>query len=158
MSAFDDLQRLRPNTLAFAIAAFLSVVAPGVLVLHLFRPDLIASLDALKLILFCAALTMPVVIVNFFSIVVVRFLFPAPTDSQPASDADRAEALIIAMCLAFIVFYAALLIAYLAQLQFKMFLLSGAAVQVLVFVVNYLVARAEAGHRPLTTRSRADAP
>jgi hypothetical protein len=141
MPSVNELKRLTGNDIAFIIAALLSVIGPGLLLLMLFRPEAIIQLDGFKLTLVTTSLTLPVVALNFTFLAGTHPHLTLSAQPGVPSEADRAEALINAMALTFLVFYPALATGYLAALAFKWFLLVLAGIQIAVFVVLYIVAR-----------------
>ncbi len=64
MTLVGDLKALRGKDALFSIGGFLATMAPGFLTVFYFRPDLIASYDAFKLVLLSLSLTVPVLAVN----------------------------------------------------------------------------------------------
>src|ERR1051326_4936000 len=60
MSLVEELKSADGFDFAVALVCFLGVLAPGFLTLFLFRPELVITLDTLKVLLFSASLTLPV--------------------------------------------------------------------------------------------------
>ena len=116
-----EIKALTYNQTTGAIMAFLSVVSPGVLLIYLYNPELFASLETLKLILFSVSLSLPIV---FLNIPVAEI---ANTD-----DNNIFEKLSLAFFLSIIIFYTAILIAYAFSLIFSDFLITLVITQALI--------------------------
>jgi arginine exporter protein ArgO len=129
MSIFEEIQKLNRSHIVFAAWAFLSVVAPGFLTIYLYKPLLVGSLDTLKLIVFSAALTLPILILNFYVVIGV----------PPSENEDhQVSSFIFAMAITFAVFYLSLSISYFALLTFKSYVVLLAVIQVLLFVSMWI--------------------
>jgi hypothetical protein len=129
MSIIDEARKLDRNHIVFAVGAFISVIAPGFLTIYLYKPVLVGSLDTFKLLVFSAALTLPVVILNHF----------AATQLPPSKEKDHfVSSFILAMVMTCVVFYLALIISYFALLTFKSYIVTVAALQVLLFLSMFL--------------------
>jgi hypothetical protein len=125
MSIIEEFRKLDRGHIVFVVGGFISVVAPGFLTIYLFKPDLVGSLDTFKLLVFSAALTLPVVILNHF----------AAVQLPPSKRLDhQVSSLILAMAMTCAVFYLALVISYFALLTFKLFVATVVVLQVLLFL------------------------
>jgi hypothetical protein len=129
MSIIDEARKLDRSHIVFVVGAFISVVAPGFLTIYLYKPALVGSLDTFKLLVFSAALTLPIVILNYF----------AAVQLSPSKDKDhQVSSLILAMAMTCVVFYLALIISYFALLTFKSYIATVTALQVLLFLSMFL--------------------
>ena len=88
---------------------FLGVVAPGFLVIYHYHPDFIEKYDIVKLSIFSAALTMPVLFANFIITVITH-----PKKVEP----DISDILALSAIGAASMLYCGLLVAYLFHLSF----------------------------------------
>ena len=61
---FDQLKDLKWSQALLVIFGFLGLLAPGFLIIFLYKPELVIALDATKLILFSLALSGPVFAIN----------------------------------------------------------------------------------------------
>jgi hypothetical protein len=102
------------------------VVAPGFLVLFQFKPNLVISLDTVKLLVFSYALSLPV----FFCKIVMMFFF---------SHKDIKEDLACASAMANTVFvqYPALILAYFGGLSFKGYLIALSMCQIWILLSEW---------------------
>ncbi|TOF33627.1 hypothetical protein CGJ24_22930 [Vibrio parahaemolyticus] len=66
MSLVSDVKSLNEHQVVTFFVLFLSLVAPGMLIVYLFLPDKFESLDTLKLILFSVSLSIPLYSLNIF--------------------------------------------------------------------------------------------
>ena len=96
-------------------------VCPGFLTLFLFKPELVTSLETIKILLFSISLSLPVVFVNLPVAIYVS-----------EDEDDKYHPILISLLLSSKVFYPSLLISYLLDYQFKLFLMTIAIVQLLV--------------------------
>ena len=148
MSIAEDLKKVSANEIAFAITGFLSSVAPGFLILYLFKPSLVVSLDSFKLVLFALALTLPVISINFLAIAAAHPFLTKGAQSQIPNDSDRGQALINAMSASIFVLYPSIGLVFGFGLSFKTFLLIIAAMQFLMLMLLYAVFRAAKKRNP----------
>jgi hypothetical protein len=65
MSWLSDIRALKGSEFYIALGIVVAVIGPGFLVLLLYRPDLLISLDILKLIVLSAGGTLPFLVLNF---------------------------------------------------------------------------------------------
>ena len=73
MSVISDITGLNRKTVLSASLFFVGLVAPGLLTLYVFRPDLFESLQTSKLLLLSISITAPGLFVPFFiSVIYVR--------------------------------------------------------------------------------------
>ena len=59
MTILKDIKNLKVNTVVSLSILFLSIVAPGSLILFIYKPELVQNLDALKLVILSSAMTAP---------------------------------------------------------------------------------------------------
>jgi len=108
---FEDLKNLNRNQTLTTIFGFLGVLAPGFLIIYLYKPDLFLSLDTIKLLIFAVSLSGPIFVINMI------FLMNTPPDTK-----NQYVSAIIGLFLAAIILYFGILAAYLFTLSFKVFL------------------------------------
>ena len=109
MAVLDDIRRLTVWDLTSLLGAFLATIAPGLLIVYVFAPELMLQLDTLKLFVFSAALTLPAIAVNAFVIAVVCPF----TRSIGTGEGTRKHVYFWQATWAFLTLYSALLVAYL---------------------------------------------
>lgn len=129
MSLVDEARKLKQNDIVLAVGIFISVIAPGFLTIYRYKPALVGSLDTFKLLIFSAALTLPMVIVSHFATSVLA--------GEKNKD-EHAAIFATAMAMTCLVLYLALLVSYFASLTFKWYLVSAVGFQVLLFLVLYI--------------------
>lgn len=115
MPSVDELRNLKPWELTRAVAAFLAIIAPGILILYLYKPGLVTELESAKLLMFSAALTLPLVALN-----ALLFLFIG-IFTGGLRDANRGEVWFWQAVWAISVLYGAILVAYLCAFTFRSF-------------------------------------
>ena len=64
MGMFQDLAQLKWTRLLFYFIVVLTILAPGILIIFYFRPELFEELDAVKICLLAMGITTPVVAIN----------------------------------------------------------------------------------------------
>lgn len=116
MSTIDELRKLKPMHVASWLALFLAIIAPGFLTIFLYRPELVSGLDTLKLLVFSASLTLPILL---FNVVGAFAVLEARNESV-----DQEVLITLTILLTCLSQYLALLIAYLVGLSFKGYLLA----------------------------------
>lgn len=109
----DQIKRLKSKDVAFVIGLFIAVLAPGFLTLYLFQPEAIAGYDTIKVIIFSAALTLPVFSFN---------LLVTGIASTESLHEDQFGPWIMSSLLTTLTFYPALLASYIYNLRFIAFL------------------------------------
>lgn len=70
MELIGDLKTLKDKAVVLGIFAVVFIILPGIAGIYLFKPELISSLDWVKLVLLSAALTAPLVVINSMAITV----------------------------------------------------------------------------------------
>lgn len=137
MVNIEELRTLKPWELTKAVEAFLVTVAPGVLILYLYRPALVTELASLKLIVFSASLTLPLVAINTFLFVVIDSVTMKRLKNVYP---DAFWSGLAVWCST--VLYSTTLVAYLCALPFKNFLITLAIINFVVGVPSmYLTTR-----------------
>jgi hypothetical protein len=69
VTLLNEIRGLTVWDVTSLLGAFLATIAPGVLILYVFAPELVLQLATLKLFVFSAALTLPVIAINAFVVV-----------------------------------------------------------------------------------------
>jgi hypothetical protein len=73
-----ELKSLKAVYFLWVVLTFLAVIGPGFLILFQFKPQIVASYDIVKLLVFASALTMPLLFINALIIVFVNPRAEAP--------------------------------------------------------------------------------
>src|SRR3990172_5327992 len=124
-------------SLTSLLGAFLATIAPGVLILYVFAPALVLQLDTLKLFVFSAALTSPVIAVTAFVVAVVGPF----TGSIGSGEGTRKHVYFWQATWDFLTLYSALLAAYLCELSALSFIGTAAALDVVFGVIILWIMR-----------------
>jgi Na+-driven multidrug efflux pump len=119
-----DLKTLSWKQSIGGLFGFVGTVAPGFLLLYLFKPELISSLETIKVIIFSLALSVPIVLVNLPIAIYLS-----------GEHEDKYLPILFAMMLSSTVFYFALITTYLFNFNFKEFLIAVLVLQFLVSIV-----------------------
>ena len=128
----EQIKTLTIDQIVGGIFALVGALCPGFLIVYVFKPELISSLETIKLIIFSISLTLPIIILNIAII--------ARLESQNSQDEDY-EIVGKSLLLSSILFYPVLLLAYLMSLNFKFFLLSLVLSQILIVMIVYFIYR-----------------
>lgn len=137
MGFFSDLRKLDGEAAVAYVAILLATIFPGLLALQLFRPDLVASLETVKLVLLAAALGLPVYAVNVFAATPFAQQFAGTTQ-----DKDQLETVSgIGAVTGAIVYHASLLVAYLGNFSFRWFLLVLLVAHIMVWTMVVIGAK-----------------
>jgi len=142
MSLISDIRKLKGDDITMGILGFLGVVAPGFLTIYHFHPELIEKYDALKIIIFSASLTVPVLFLNSMIVVI----------SSPGKLSHR-DSLIQSALGTVIVLYGALFWAYVVKRSFFSMLCYVAFAELAYLIFVRHVERAE-----LNKSSKAEEP
>ena len=108
------------------VFCFLGAIAPGFMILYLYKPELIESLETIKLVIFSLSISLPLFFTNMFGLSAI--------DKELEKKKSSFEFAAIAMFLCFATSYPAILYAYLNKLSFEAFLVSILISQVVVWV------------------------
>jgi hypothetical protein len=135
MSVVDEFRKLTRSDILLSVGLFVSVIAPGFLTIFLYKPELVASLETFKLVVFSGALGLPVVVVNHLVV------------SQTQRFKNNSAAVGFAMFLTYIVFYSALLVSYFWNFSFRWYLGILMAIQML-FVGIIVIGDKNAANKP----------
>jgi hypothetical protein len=109
----NDIKNITWFQSLITLTCFLGGICPGFLIIFLYKPELISSLDSLKLWLFSISLCLPVVLINYG----VLGIF---ADDR----VDRTEGLVASLIITALVLYAGVLVGYLFDFSFKEFLIA----------------------------------
>ena len=107
---FKELTELGAKHYAVAISTILALIGPGLLCIYHYRPDIIYSIDAIKLVLLSAGLALPVCCVNF-----------CVAGITSTKQRDPAIVWLSSASIAAANLYFALYIAYLKSMPFRIF-------------------------------------
>lgn len=124
----EEIKSLSWNQTLGAIFAFLGLIAPGFLLLYLFKPELISSLETIKVLLFSLSLCMPLFVFNL----AIAFTI------EKHGEEDPFHVSAIALYMSSVAAYVAILFSYLANLTFKQFLLAILATEIIVLIAAFL--------------------
>ncbi|RAH18108.1 hypothetical protein DOT36_20610 [Vibrio vulnificus] len=116
MTLVSDLKSVDGLFTTTLLVMFLSLIAPGVLIIYLFLPDLFLKLDGLKFILFATSLALPVFVLN-------SIFVPATFTDAEREEVDFQQVGVLGGILSSLVLYSCLIVAYVAKLSFDKFLL-----------------------------------
>jgi hypothetical protein len=132
----NEIKTLNWNQTLGVIFVFLGTISPGFLIIYLFKPELISSLDSIKIILFSLSISLPIVVVNMSVCIFGSF------DEEENSKFVGA---ILALFLTAAALYPSILISYIYGFSFKDFLKTVLVIQIFlilfVFVDNKLEKR-----------------
>lgn len=132
MSYIQDIRSLEHHHVLLGGLFFAATFAPGFLILFHFKPDLVESYDFFKLALFSLSLTLPFVLAH-------SFLISAIGAADESDEYDHLAAIACACVCSVIILFSSLLIAYLYDATFKIFLLL-VAVLTMFACVGYFAA------------------
>ncbi len=127
---FDQIKKLAWFDLLMGLFGLLGAIAPGFLVLYIYKPSLIMSLETTKLLIFSLALSLPVVVFNL--------LVSASSIGSVKEDQKNLAKGLVSLFLTFVVFYSAILAAYIFSINFKLFLVVIVVTQLLVTLFLFL--------------------
>jgi hypothetical protein len=139
MPVLDDLKQLKHTDFVIATVTFISIVAPGILILQMFKPTLFAALDTIKVIFLAISFTLPIVAVNFFGIGYAGHL-KRVRQREPLNDSHGLISF-FAMLATFSIFYSAIALAYFCGLSFKNFVEVVCVIQAVAIFLEYLAIR-----------------
>ncbi|MGO2147280.1 hypothetical protein [Halomonas sp.] len=127
---FDQLKDLKWSQALLVIFGFLGLLAPGFLIIFLYKPELVIALDATKLILFSLALSGPVFAIN---LVFVR------STSKSEETMRGLVSSVVALLLTTTVLYVSLFLTYFLKLQFLSMVLLAGAIQlcIILAIITY---------------------
>lgn len=125
MNIADELKSLEPSHVVSIVFSFSAIIAPGYLIIYLFKPQLIASLDVFKLLVFSMSLTLPMLALNYY----VQQIVLAEIDPGPKNR------LSLALMLAMVVIYPQVLMAYIQHLSFRAFLYRVISAEIFAIIV-----------------------
>ena len=135
VTIIEEVKKLRAWEISATLAWFLVTIAPGFLILYRFQAGLVKELDTVKVLIFSAALTLPVVAVNALLLAVIGPF------TGGLKGANRNEIFFWLTVWAFFVLYGSLLVAYFAGLSFRQFLGVVGGLDVVAAIVVFYVMR-----------------
>lgn len=142
MSLVDEMRKLDKFHVFMGLVLFASVIAPGFIVIGMFRPALLVSLDCIKLLLLASSFSVPVLLLN--GLVLIPMV--APASAVP----DHADVFKWAAIVSAAEQYALLYVTYLLHLQFRTLtvLLAIATCVGLLLSMRYAEGKARKGRTP----------
>lgn len=129
MSFIEEVKKLEGLDVSLYLGAFLATVAPGFLLLLLYRPGLIEALDTVKLIILSASIGLPLFTLNAF----IAIIFTKKGEAPDFHEAGLESGIITS-----IAFYVALLAAYYTAVSLKLFIPMLALIN-FIFYISILV-------------------
>lgn len=139
MSGLNDLKQLTHKDFVVATMLFLSIVAPGILILQMFKPNLFATLDTIKVIFLAISITLPILAINFFGIGYAGHI--KRVRQRESLNEGYIRASFLAMLATIGVLYAAILIAYVCDFPFNHFVLVACIAQAIALLLEYIAIR-----------------
>ena len=130
MSIIEDIRKIEAHYFGVYVLLFLSIFAPGFLLLYIYKPELLASLGTVKILIFSASLSLPIAAIN-------TFLVPI---SEPNEGSKFEDSLLLGALYSFIGLYAVIFISYLFSLSFKQFVI-GIAIFEFILLIGVLIVR-----------------
>jgi hypothetical protein len=128
----EAMRQIKPHEIMRSILVFLSTVAPGVLVIFYYKPELIHELDVLKLIVLSAAITLPLIVVNSM---IITFLY----QGEGTLPAKLGAILFDAMLTSFFFLYFILFISWFQSLSFKIFVMLAVILELALLIVCFRI-------------------
>jgi hypothetical protein len=132
VSLVSEIKNIDGHFTSTLFILFLSIVAPGVLTIYLYLPELFIKLDSLKFVLFAISLSLPVFVLNG---VIVRIC----EDYEDELDFQLTG--ISAGIMSSVIMFSSLAISYVFVLNFYNFLKIVFAFEVLFFIVSLFIYR-----------------
>ena len=130
MNPIQSITEVKIEHFAAYSILFLSVIAPGLLVLYLFKFHFFLELDSFKLLLLSIAFSLPIPTINtVFSGLVAK---EAP---------DLEEHVFSNVAISFVGMYLAILISYIFSLNFKEFLICISSLECLFIIIIFATER-----------------
>jgi hypothetical protein len=144
MSVFSDLlesRKLEYKHIWLFISAFLGTIAPGMLIIFHFKPEIMEKYDILKVVCLSLALTLPILIVNSFNCALLYHNIPddsenRTTDTQKAETQKNSDITRTALLLNAIVIYLPFVICYFGSLRFKILVIMILVLEMFIFLVG----------------------
>ncbi|MGO4096468.1 hypothetical protein AB2327_18035, partial [Vibrio cholerae] len=115
MTLISDLKNVDGFFTTTLLVLFLSLIAPGVLIIYLFLPELFVKIDVFKLVLLSVSLALPTFILN-------GALAPLVLDLKSDGTVDFQMVSILSGIFSSILLYSCLVISYAERLEFSGFL------------------------------------
>ena len=120
----NEIKTLTQKQILGILFGFVGVVSPGLLIMFLYKPELVSSLETIKLIIFSISLSLPVVIIN---------MIPS---SYVSNEKDTfSDDILIALFLSAVALYPSILISYIYNFSFTKFLFALLIMQAALIVL-----------------------
>jgi|GEM_PF-1926955 len=118
----ESVKKLAVTDILVIVYVFLATLAPGLLILYLYKPEYIEKLESIKLVLFSFCLTSPVLL---FNTLIVAMLSPKQLYSPPTLEEERKDyylgQFIGGSAFTMFIFFVLLILAYYRNFSFKWF-------------------------------------
>lgn len=132
MSIIEEAKKLEAFDVTFYLCVFLATLAPGFLTIYLFKPELISSLDTAKLIIFSTSIALPAYSVNYIIMLI---------NTEGTQNAEPKIIGLMAGSVTSASFYSALLLAYFAVLNFKIFIALFLATTIAAYIILFATSK-----------------
>lgn len=137
MTVLDEIRKLKVWDVTVLLGAFLAIIAPGMLIVYIFAPELVLQLETLKLFVFSSALTLPVIAVNAFVLAMVGRV----TGSIGSGEGTGKHVYFWQVTWAFLTLYSTLLVGYLRNLSVSSFIGTAIVLDVMFGVIVLWIMR-----------------
>ncbi|MBN1671174.1 MAG: hypothetical protein JXR37_09090 [Kiritimatiellae bacterium] len=131
MGWLEEIKKMDRLDVLVVVLSFFAIVGPGLLLLYHFKPELVKESSALKLVFLSISFTLPICLINMFVPPQRLFCYPDAPGVRP----------VILCASTGIIYYLALLVAYLFGLRFKVFLGILAGLETLFLVISFWTAK-----------------
>ena len=136
MWSLSEIRKIKADEYALIYGFVFSIAIPGLLAVYLHREDLFITLEIYKLLLLSAAFTIPIILLNS----IVLFVSELDNDSND-------NLLIDSMAISCLIFYPALLISFIFDIDYKGHIGIAVLCQVVVLYLIYIMRKHE-GNAP----------
>lgn len=125
MSLVEEVKKLEGLDVSLYIGAFLATVAPGFLLLLLYKPMLVESLDTVKLIILSASIGLPLFTFNAF----ISIMLTKKGENPNFQEAGLESGILTSLS-----FYISLLVAYYTATTLKTFIPMIIIINIILFI------------------------
>lgn len=132
MSLVEEIKKLEGLDVGLYLGAFLATIGPGFLLIFMYKPELIESLDTVKVILFSASIGFPLFALNAFITLVL---------SKKNEEIDFHDAGLTSGTITSIAFYTTLLTAYYLSPSTKEFIPTLLAINFMAYTFTFFAFR-----------------
>lgn len=122
MTFIEDFKQLNVTTAVLITVFFTAFIGPGFLTIYNFKPDLIVSLDAIKLIIFSISITIPGFFLLFFITAVSEVVLSQMSQLEEGRLGGYRDWFVLHGVSNVTIFYIALFVTYIFDLRINAFL------------------------------------